>query len=295
MKHPDWCLYPTIHQTKGWNWRRSKNCGRWPRSLYPTIHQTKGWNEKKRTWLLRPTSSLSYNPSNQGLKLQYQFHFRHPRFVFILQSIKPRVETYHLIPCRSMVPRLYPTIHQTKGWNIIADIYSLIQLRSLSYNPSNQGLKLVNIMPILPPEIVFILQSIKPRVETANLMDLAEYLRSLYPTIHQTKGWNLLVSALSDGIRLSLSYNPSNQGLKLSTPRPVSLWKVYVFILQSIKPRVETQETEDEMLGVIVSLSYNPSNQGLKLDVGSRKSQGKYLVFILQSIKPRVETWNMAH
>ena len=63
---------------------------------------------------------------------------------------------------------------------------------------------------------------------------------------------------------MSLSYNPSNQGLK---PRDICFCVILytVFILQSIKPRVETQA---------------------QFESGERLLR----VFILQSIKPRVET-----
>ena len=113
-------------------------------------------------------------------------------------------------------PSLYPTIHQTKGWN-----NALILI-------------LVHYM------IVFILQSIKPRVETCG------------------------DPAPCGGIFKSLSYNPSNQGLKH--------W-IIGMLHSDAKP----------------SLSYNPSNQGLKQPV-MKLAYLILAVFILQSIKPRVET-----
>ncbi len=75
------------------------------------------WHGWRRT---KVSMSLSINPSNQGLK-----HFS--------QAVKP---AYHA--------RLYPSIHQIKGWNLT---YWLAMLDSssvsLSINPSNQGLKLI--------------------------------------------------------------------------------------------------------------------------------------------------------
>ena len=161
--------------------------------------------------------------------------------VFILQSIKPRVETLEKFRKSESIPlslsynpsnqglkpsglmslyrldtSLYPTIHQTKGWNITHNTLLLWAPTSLSYNPSNQGLKLVVMSPSAGWSEVFILQSIKPRVETPDYMrgqfDLVD---CLYPTIHQPKGWN------------SATY-----GFDFTKPK--------VFILQSIKPRVET-------------------------------------------------------
>ena len=138
--------------------------------------------------------SLSYNPSNQGLKLAiiigtltalvvfilqsikprvetWEGHARINELfpVFILQSIKPRVETVFWFHQRRRPKRLYPTIHQTKGWNRTASCQTASL--SLSYNPSNQGLKLpaTHQLPLQEP--------------------------GLYPTIHQTKGWNLSHSA----------------------------------------------------------------------------------------------------
>ena len=70
---------------------------------------------------------------------------------------------------------------------------------------------------------------------------------------------------VSGDASLSLSYNPSNQGLKLD-----GVIKAFdfagVFILQSIKPRVETLSAATSMPQSLSSLSYNPSNQGLKLE-----------------------------
>ena len=87
---------------------------------------------------------------------------------------------------------------------------------------------------------------------------------------------------------MSLSYNPSNQGLKLKLGNLLFNY-LLVFILQSIKPRVETMLPEIKPLKAQESLSYNPSNQGLKHINGDHK-RCDIRVFILQSIKPRVET-----
>ena len=208
--------------------------------------------------------SLSYNPSNQGLKPQKVSKQRQGKIVFILQSIKPRVETCDsscqaLDWCRSLSynpsnqglklkdkkgskllhPRLYPTIHQTKGWNNSSWRKHQKRVLSLSYNPSNQGLKLCLSPPGAFALAVFILQSIKPRVETSLVTTHLTPDMSLYPTIHQTKGWNPAAWWACTGSIPSLSYNPSNQGLKLFSPLS-QYGKNCVFILQSIKPRVET-------------------------------------------------------
>ena len=233
--------------------------------LYPTIHQTKGWNFNT-VWLAVPAVvSLSYNPSNQGLKQFIHAYAYWIRInVFILQSIKPRVETclrwhrfekrhglYPTIhqtkgwnlflpwPCLCHLRGLYPTIHQTKGWNLKTKKGAGFCTRSLSYNPSNQGLKQRSPVQQQGLAGVFILQSIKPRVETLFLLLGLWTLLGLYPTIHQTKGWNFI---------------------------SVSIWgyESSVFILQSIKPRVETISGGMNHLAVLGSLSYNPSNQGLK-------------------------------
>ena len=161
--------------------------------------------------------------------------------VFILQSIKPRVETLSTFN------------------------FQLTKRGSLSYNPSNQGLKPKQAIPLLARTAVFILQSIKPRVETfLRKHQIPEFIRSLYPTIHQTKGWNYMLRQLERSWILSLSYNPSNQGLKHN--------------LEFSLPHVSTE-----------SLSYNPSNQGLK-PIAPISADMPTTVFILQSIKPRVET-----
>ena len=115
-------------------------------------------------FVLYQFSSLSYNPSNQGLKPYWAKRLYKLWRVFILQSIKPRVETA-----------------------INGDNY-FFRFVSLSYNPSNQGLKPDFGFDEIDTLDVFILQSIKPRVETNILFDTRIIGKGLYPTIHQTKG-----------------------------------------------------------------------------------------------------------
>ena len=209
-------------------------------SLYPTIHQTKGWNLMFIFRLLVNLMSLSYNPSNQGLKLDFMDSMSLDQLC------------------------LYPTIHQTKGWNRITTCPISSRIMSLSYNPSNQGLKQPPLRSDWLRAGVFILQSIKPRVETIFYPSDTKLRLGLYPTIHQTKGWN--------------------------TSPSVMMWSLSrVFILQSIKPRVETHFSLPKSPYFRLSLSYNPSNQGLKPFPDSRFCN-HIVVFILQSIKPRVET-----
>ena len=209
--------------------------------LYPTIHQTKGWNSWTAWSACCRARSLSYNPSNQGLKLPESNSAWSSSSVFILQSIKPRVETRRssalppwwlqslsynpsnqglklavLLRTVGLPFCLYPTIHQTKGWNRTQAIHLTL------YNQ------------------VFILQSIKPRVETIGIIKAQKFAYGLYPTIHQTKGWNC------------------SRKLSLESDKKV-------FILQSIKPRVETYSWNHPGIVAFLSLSYNPSNQGLKL------------------------------
>ena len=184
-------LYPTIHQTKGWNARNTRSFAREDRvfilqSIKPRV-ETPGTPGA----LPGRTASLSYNPSNQGLKrlvIRVPPHFH---CVFILQSIKPRVETEHVVDCFPVDDGLYPTIHQTKGWNFQAALRWLLLRWSLSYNPSNQGLKPIGEFPAGGTRFC------------------------LYPTIHQTKGWNGMPGSPGSFWCWSLSYNPSNQGLKL--------------------------------------------------------------------------------
>ena len=87
---------------------------------------------------------------------------------------------------------------------------------------------------------------------------------------------------------MSLSINPSNQGLKLDHPTQ-SFLALCVSIHQSIKSRVET--TVSLLLVTICpkSLSINPSNQGLKLECAHHLVD-TVRVSIHQSIKSRVET-----
>ena len=89
--------------------------------------------------------------------------------VFILQSIKPRVETSIWQFDKNLSLSLYPTIHQTKGWNDRGRVHHAGEAA------------------------VFILQSIKPRVETVWANNILNgNVTGLYPTIHQTKGWNYI-------------------------------------------------------------------------------------------------------
>ncbi len=235
-------LYPSIHQIKGWNAIPEHTILLPKMGLYPSIHQIKGWNIVTISpESLPPISSLSINPSNQGLKPAVAaVAFRKAITVSIHQSIKSRVETSRWQAWIKLYLCLYPSIHQIKGWNtqtgclramrkpvsIHQSIKSRVEtsmtrfihqflIKSLSINPSNQGLKPgASLFPRLSAG-VSIHQSIKSRVETINLIlsDLGE--PGLYPSIHQIKGWN--------------SHHP-----------PQSEAITSVSIHQSIKSRVET-------------------------------------------------------
>ena len=142
---------------------------------------------------------------------------------------------------------LYPTIHQTKGWNCTC-LYGT-----------------------LSPSPVFILQSIKPRVETNMPLHPGRCGQGLYPTIHQTKGWNLpglIISITQPG--KSLSYNPSNQGLKQGVEdlTEMTLPGLYPTIHQTKGWNWDNAICWWRLLWV--SLSYNPSNQGLKHIISPR-------------------------
>jgi len=88
--------------------------------------------------------------------------------------------------------------------------------------------------------------------------------------------------------QMSLSINPSNQGLKPSNSARARRSR-RVSIHQSIKSRVETKPPPLPPATQEPSLSINPSNQGLK----QRKQHQRAVtlkVSIHQSIKSRVET-----
>ena len=85
--------------------------------------------------------SLSYNPSNQGLKPTNMNIEGIASVVFILQSIKPRVETHKEINHAKaetvfILQSIKPRVETTKNPREIPRAFT-----SLSYNPSNQGLK----------------------------------------------------------------------------------------------------------------------------------------------------------
>ena len=136
--------------------------------------------------------SLSINPLNQGLKLTPFPIFIGSNSVFIHQSIKPRVETkiahHHLLKWHGSLS-INPLNQGLKHHSLP----SLLDFatESLSINPLNQGLKHWHGGDLGLHLIVFIHQSIKPRVETMSRL-----------------GCWLWAS-------LSLSINPLNQGLKL--------------------------------------------------------------------------------
>ncbi len=62
-----------------------------------------------------------------------------------------------------------------------------------------------------------------------------------------------------------------------------------VFTLQSIKSRIETQESLIAYYGMTVFLLYSPLNQGLK-PTTTPPFPSDTIVFTLQSIKSRIET-----
>ena len=85
-----------------------------------------------------------------------------------------------------------------------------------------------------------------------------------------------------------LSYYPLKQGLKQEW-QVAQLDAFLIFILLSIKTRIETLETLCGQLHLYIFLSYYPLKQGLKRSlIISFSLLGK--IFILLSIKTRIET-----
>ncbi len=265
MPRPRNCLYPSIHQIKGWNYYITLSLSYIRLCLYPSIHQIKGWNQfamscgsksesvsihqsiksRVETMLAQspcrfPLRSLSINPSNQGLKLS-------PigSLLFRCRSLYPSI---HQIKgwnnvfsdnFSSSYFRLYPSIHQIKGWNLRESMTANNGLRSLSINPSNQGLKPAawrygdSVTYCLYPSIhqikgwnchesqqdsdFWCLYPSIHQIKGWNLLGLplrCIQQNCLYPSIHQIKGWNSDAVDIFIDIIKSLSINPSNQGLK---------------------------------------------------------------------------------
>ena len=161
--------------------------------------------------------------------------------------------------------RLYPSIHQIKGWNLLlrrglrlcsgVSIHQSIKSRvettpqaspgagkrlSLSINPSNQGLK--RTIPFGTFSAVLSSLSINPSNQGLKLGGSRPRI------VHST---------------LSLSINPSNQGLKLKTIDKVDKLSLGLY------PSIHQIKGWNDSLGSntscpFSSLSINPSNQGLK-------------------------------
>jgi len=91
---------------------------------------------------------------------------------------------------------------------------------------------------------IFILLSIKTRIETKQILDC-----------HGCQ-------------EVFLSYYPLKQGLKLRY-LACSYDKYKIFILLSIKTRIETMKTENPYRFSILFLSYYPLKQGLKQSFNS--------------------------
>ena len=219
--------------------------------------------------------SLSINPSNQGLKPIAIMFCRIPGIcVSIHQSIKSRVETMLGFDWRHWL------------------------LLSLSINPSNQGLKHLTDKDQIRSDLVSIHQSIKSRVETclqpspANILHLSLSINpsnqglkrrdqardwklswSLYPSIHQIKGWNTPASfspASAAFVSIHQSIKSRVETRKQHTEK--LHWRV-VSIHQSIKSRVETGRQNASECHQGLSLSINPSNQGLKHELSVSATQ----------------------
>ena len=164
------CLYPSIHQIKGWNIMRSLEPFWRHFRLYPSIHQIKGWNNhipsvlpphsavsihqsiksRVETWTFCISYAIQFSlyPSIHQIKGWNLFIVPHSRYhshVSIHQSIKSRVETLFQLAQACWSCGLYPSIHQIKGWNRSTAIRRPMIWRSLSINPSNQGLKLTSV------------------------------------------------------------------------------------------------------------------------------------------------------
>ncbi len=159
-------------------------------SINPSNQGLKLVNRGK-LWVL-VCGSLSINPSNQGLKHNVVFDGSNLCAVSIHQSIKSRVETQDSSGLWSGISCLYPSIHQIKGWNDTA------------------GQVAVNSLKCLYPSI----HQIKGWNRVTGKAGKWKS-PSLYPSIHQIKGWNSTLNHISNNQYLSLSINPSNQGLKL--------------------------------------------------------------------------------
>ena len=103
---------------------------------------------------------LLYSPLNQGLKQAQIYIYLFSIYVFTLQSIKSRIETY----CYC--------------------VGSIWIIGFLLYSPLNQGLKLFSFPIIVFFLLVFTLQSIKSRIETTTTF--ISYLHSgcFYSTVH---------------------------------------------------------------------------------------------------------------
>ncbi len=160
----------------------------------------------------------------------------------------------------------------------------------LLYYPLKQGLKLRQVETTLRSTGVFTLLSIKTRIDTAIASGDSEcgwQFISYYPLKQGLKltcsyveavYFKLFISyyPLKQGLKLAkkessitrndvfISYYPLKQGLKRMLPY-LSTMRCAIYILLSIKTRIETPQRCQQVSPAIVFISYYPLKQGLKL------------------------------
>ncbi len=186
--------------------------------------------------------------------------------IFILLSIKTRIETHN------------------------ASCNVIFRKRFLSYYPLKQGLKHSYIYTILLKYKIFILLSIKTRIETLSKIliqfSLSSFL-SYYPLKQGLKP--LYKNILESRKPVFLSYYPLKQGLKLWFLFHNNVVTHSIFILLSIKTRIETgvARLRAFRLGIFILLSIKTR---IETSFTSHLTMFFVLIFILLSIKTRIET-----
>jgi len=209
---------------------------------------------------------LSYYPLKQGLKLKKTDCFSWAEAtIFILLSIKTRIETIFR-RLTSYLPRIFLSYYPLKQ-GLKPDHHPQkkdSKQKFLSYYPLKQGLKLpASILNGFEPTI-FILLSIKTRIETAAIA-YKTFTTALFLSYYPLKqGLKHASSQTMSNKRIEfLSYYPLKQGLKRILPY-LSTMRCAIFILLSIKTRIETISLCVSLCVSLWFLSYYPLKQGLK-------------------------------
>ena len=164
---------------------------------------------------------ISYYPLKQGLKLDFWEQNVLADKIYILLSIKTRIETYLTMMERVSNILIYILLSiKTRIETVTIRILHFSYFQFISYYPLKQGLKQIKEPNGNVVHNIYILLSIKTRIETNRPWLIAFPVTNLFISYYPLKQGlkpNLGSSVITGDITF-ISYYPLKQGLKLQLP-----------------------------------------------------------------------------